>query len=167
MAILEYLLGHESDNQNNAQCESLGPVPSVLQVTMAMQWSVLPHSYTHYVSGPLGPCHGPRPWLVSAVTPQWREPDKCPIIFTAVTSIWYESILSRIECVSNQMGNCRSSCPHLASGKYLLLSTSQYLCGQFKLIATNLLHATFHSLLKVKHRTQEPNLSMLEQNRII
>ena len=126
------------------------------------------HTHTMYLEyGPLGPCHGPRPWLVSAVTPQWREPDKCPIIFTAVTSIWYESILSRIECVSNQMGNCRSSCPHLASGKYLLLSTSQYLCGQFKLIATNLLHATFHSLLKVKHRTEEPNLSMLEQNRII
>ena len=85
MAILEYLLGHESDNQNNAQCESLGPGPSVLQ------WSVLPHSYTPHTMyleyGPLGPCHGPRPWLVSAVTPQWREPDKCPIIFTAVTSI--------------------------------------------------------------------------------
>ena len=60
MAILEYLLGHESDNQNNAQCESLGPVPSVLQVTMAMQWSVLPHSYTRYVSGVWTP--GPLPW---------------------------------------------------------------------------------------------------------
>lgn len=39
----------------------------------------------------LGADHRPRPWPVSAVTPQWRDPDKCPIMFPAVTTIWYES----------------------------------------------------------------------------
>ena len=85
MAILEYLLGHEPDNQNNAHWESLGSVPSV------SHWSSPPLS--DIISGAgwgidlLCLPHRPGPWPVSAVTSQWPDPDKCPIIFTAVSTI--------------------------------------------------------------------------------
>ena len=60
MAILEYLLGHEPDNQNNAHWESLGSVPSV------SQWSSPPLSD---IGGRMG--YGP------PVSPPWPRVLAC------------------------------------------------------------------------------------------
>ena len=69
--------------------------------------------------------HRPGPWPVSAVTSQWPDPDKCPIIFTAVSTIWYEShssglaALLSVSSVENQMGSCLSSCPRRVRDKLI------------------------------------------------
>ena len=144
MAILEYLLGHEPDTQNNAHWESLGSVPSVSQCSSPLLFSLI--SGAGWGMDLLCLPHRPGPWPVSAVTSQWPDPDKCPIIFTAVSTIWYESHSSGLAALLSVYRvwkiKWEAVCHpvHVAWGinRFVIEHILVYLCGEFELSATNL-----------------------------
>ena len=144
MAILEYLLGHEPDNQNNAHWESLGSVPSVSQCSSPPLSDIIYRGldgvWTSCVS-PIAP--GPGLCLLSTHNGQTRinvrsfSQQSAPSDMNHIPVAWPPSSLYRVwkikwEAVCHPV--------HVAWGinRFVIEHILVYLCGEFELSATNL-----------------------------